>query len=177
MRLRQQAPALELPDRRRDTVLGSEPGAQRVRPPDHVRSSGQTDRIGQPRRRQAAPFQARRRNAQASQPPGPEELVPDEGDQFFWAWRLGRLGVATPRLERRGLTAARLADAIGLAGTSDMVRRADALGARLRAEDGVAAAVRQLESWGLLPQAQARSDTLSGRPPGLSPAVKDEIWS
>ena len=107
----------------------------------------------------------------------PTVPVPFVGDQFFWAWRLGRLGVATPRLERRGLTAARLADAIGLAGTSDMVQRADALGARLRAEDGVAAAVRQLESWGLLPQAQARSDTLSGRPPGLSPAVKDEIWS
>jgi UDP:flavonoid glycosyltransferase YjiC (YdhE family) len=81
----------------------------------------------------------------------PTVPIPFVGDQFFWGWQLGRLGVATPRLERRALTAERLADAIGLARTPAMIGRAHALGLRLRAEDGVTAAVRQLESWGLLP--------------------------
>jgi UDP:flavonoid glycosyltransferase YjiC (YdhE family) len=109
----------------------------------------------------------------------PTVPVPFVGDQFFWAWRLGRLGVATPRLERRGLTATRLAEAIRLAGMPDMTRRAEALGVRLRAEDGVEAAVRQLEIWGLLPPAEARSDTSRRAParPSVPPTVKDEIWS
>jgi UDP:flavonoid glycosyltransferase YjiC (YdhE family) len=103
----------------------------------------------------------------------PTVPVPFVGDQFFWAWQLARLGVATPRLERRGLTAARLADAIRLAEMPDMAERAKALGARLRAEDGVTAAVRQLENWGLLPQARARSVTCARAPhaPMLHPAV------
>jgi UDP:flavonoid glycosyltransferase YjiC (YdhE family) len=81
----------------------------------------------------------------------PTVPVPFVGDQFFWGWRLARLGVATPWLERRGLTSERLAAAIRLAGAPEMAARAHALGARLRAEDGVANAVRQLETWGLLP--------------------------
>jgi len=107
----------------------------------------------------------------------PTVPVPFVGDQFYWAWRLERLGVATPRLERRGLTAARLADAIRLAEAPDMVWRAEALGARLRAEDGVSAAVRQLENWGLLPPARARSDTSSGRAfaPTLHSPATDEV--
>jgi sterol 3beta-glucosyltransferase len=79
----------------------------------------------------------------------PTVPVPFVGDQFFWGWQLERLGVATSRLERRGLTAERLAEAIHLAGKPEMIERAAALGRRVRAEDGVAAAIRQLESWGL----------------------------
>jgi UDP:flavonoid glycosyltransferase YjiC (YdhE family) len=82
----------------------------------------------------------------------PTVPVPFVGDQFFWGWQLQRLGVATPRLERRGLTAARLAEAIQLARKPEMIARAAALGRRVRSEDGVAAAVRQLERWGLLPE-------------------------
>jgi hypothetical protein len=82
----------------------------------------------------------------------PTVPVPFVGDQFFWGWQLARLGVATPRLERRGLTAERLAEAIHLAGKPEMIARAAALGRRVRSEDGVAAAIRQLERWGLLPE-------------------------
>jgi UDP:flavonoid glycosyltransferase YjiC (YdhE family) len=82
----------------------------------------------------------------------PTVPVPFVGDQFFWAWQLGRLGVATPSLDRRRLTAAQLAEAIRLAGKPKMIERAAALGERVRAEDGVAAAIRQLERWGLLPE-------------------------
>ncbi len=80
----------------------------------------------------------------------PTVPVPFVGDQFFWAWQLGRLGVATPPLERRSLTPARLAEAIGRAGTPRMREAALALGERVRSEDGVEAAVRQLGLWGLL---------------------------
>jgi UDP:flavonoid glycosyltransferase YjiC (YdhE family) len=106
--------------------------------------------------------------------------VPFVGDQFFWGWQLGRLGVATPRLERSELTAERLAGAIRLAEAPPMVARAAALGARLRAEDGIAAAIRQLEAWDLLPAAnpaaerQAMSDAIPAR---FSPRSDEDVLS
>ena len=84
----------------------------------------------------------------------PTVPVPFVGDQFFWAWQLGRLGVATDRLERRSLTPGRLAEAIGEAGTPRMRDAALALGVRVRSEDGVEAAIRQLGDWGLLRRAR-----------------------
>lgn len=83
----------------------------------------------------------------------PTVPVPFVGDQFFWGWQLQRLGVATSRLERHSLTAERLAEAIHLAGKPAMIERAAVLGCRVRAEDGVAAAIRQLKDWGILPEA------------------------
>jgi sterol 3beta-glucosyltransferase len=83
----------------------------------------------------------------------PTVPVPFVGDQFFWGWQLGRIGVATPWLERSRLTPERLAEAILLARSPQMVARAAELGARLRAEDGVTAAIRQLRAWHLLPAA------------------------
>jgi len=80
----------------------------------------------------------------------PTVPVPFVGDQFFWGWQLERLGVATRWLERRDLTAKRLAEAIRLAARPEMVERAAMLGARLRSEDGVAEAIQQLGRWGLL---------------------------
>lgn len=82
----------------------------------------------------------------------PTVPVPFVGDQFFWGWQLERLGAATPRLERRSLTSAKLADSIRIAAKPEMAERAAALGRRVCAEDGVNAAIRQLESWGLLPE-------------------------
>ena len=52
----------------------------------------------------------------------PTVPVPFVGDQFFWAWQLGRLGVATDRLERRSLTPGRLAAEIVQAGTRKGLR-------------------------------------------------------
>ena len=82
--------------------------------------------------------------------------VPFVGDQFFWAWRLARLGVATRRLDHRTLTAHRLADAIRRAEAPEMRRKAALLGALVRAEDGVGNAVRQLDQWGVLSAVQPR---------------------
>ncbi len=80
----------------------------------------------------------------------PSVVVPFFGDQPFWAWRLAQLGVAPPALERKTLSAAELSAAITAGLQPAMQLRAAELGERLRAEDGVANAIAQLEDWGLL---------------------------
>lgn len=80
----------------------------------------------------------------------PSVVVPFFGDQPFWAHRLAQLGAAPPYLDRRGLTAERLGHAIAAAGAPAMGAAAAALGARIRAEDGIANAVARLDDWGLL---------------------------
>ncbi|MER5512968.1 glycosyltransferase [Streptomyces sp. NPDC002766] len=69
----------------------------------------------------------------------PSVPVPVQFDEGFWAARLVRLGVAPRALPLRGLTADSLAAALTRA-TRDPAfgRRAAGLGARIRAEDGVA---------------------------------------
>jgi UDP:flavonoid glycosyltransferase YjiC (YdhE family) len=89
----------------------------------------------------------------------PTVPVPFVGDQFFWGWQLERLGVATPPLQRRGLTAGELAAAIQFAGKPEMIERANTLGRIVRAEDGVGAAIQQLKSWGLLPKLNSTEST------------------
>lgn len=72
----------------------------------------------------------------------PSVIVPFFGDQLFWGQHLAALGVATQPIPRRRLTADRLARAIQRAlGDQPMRQRAADLGARIRAEDGVARAV------------------------------------
>jgi sterol 3beta-glucosyltransferase len=76
----------------------------------------------------------------------PSVLVPHLGDQFHWGRRLAALGLAPPSIPHRSLTAARLGDAIRLAATNPTMRqRATALSAKLRAEDGIAAAISLIE--------------------------------
>ena len=76
----------------------------------------------------------------------PSVVVPNIGDQRYWADRLQRLGVAPAPIELKRLDALRLADAV-LAAAADraMHDAAAALGQRLKAEDGVANAVRRIE--------------------------------
>lgn len=72
----------------------------------------------------------------------PSVIVPFFGDQPFWAGRVHALGVGPAPLPRQRLSADRLAFALRIATTNQGMRaRAAALGARLRAEDGVGAAV------------------------------------
>jgi UDP:flavonoid glycosyltransferase YjiC (YdhE family) len=72
----------------------------------------------------------------------PSVCVPVAVDNFFWAGRLAAAGVAPPALPRRSLTAERLAASIATAaGNGEMRERAMALGAHIRAEDGVGRAV------------------------------------
>lgn len=78
----------------------------------------------------------------------PSMVVPFAADQPFWGERTHTLGVGLPPLPIRHLTAERLAAAItALVSSATMRERATALGANLRAEDGVARAVGIVEGW------------------------------
>jgi UDP:flavonoid glycosyltransferase YjiC (YdhE family) len=82
----------------------------------------------------------------------PSVIVPFYGDQPFWARCLHRQGVAPPAVERKAITADRLASALAATQETAMIQRAIALGSVVRAEDGVGEAVRCLREWGLLPE-------------------------
>ncbi len=77
----------------------------------------------------------------------PTIITPIYGDQFFWGQRVAALGVGPPPIPQKHLTPERLAAAIRLA-TSDqaMQERARAVGHTLQEEDGVAQAVRIIET-------------------------------
>jgi sterol 3beta-glucosyltransferase len=81
----------------------------------------------------------------------PSVIVPFYGDQPFWARCLARQGIAPPAVDRKSLTAAGLASAIAESQEPGMVRRAHAVGRAVRAEDGIAEALRWLDEWKLLP--------------------------
>jgi len=78
----------------------------------------------------------------------PSVVVPFMADQSFWGGRIYQLGVGPAPIPRRRLTTQRLAAAITQA-TQDSSMRAAAqwLGARVRMEDGTAAAVRVIEEF------------------------------
>lgn len=72
----------------------------------------------------------------------PSVIAPFFGDQPFWGRRVHELGVGPEPVPQKKLTAARLASAIDAAANdSQMQARAAALGAKIRAEDGVGQAV------------------------------------
>ncbi|MCC7206929.1 MAG: glycosyltransferase family 1 protein [Anaerolineae bacterium] len=72
----------------------------------------------------------------------PSIIIPFFADQPFWGQRAAALGVGPEPIPRKQLTAERLAGAIQAAvGDAAMRQRAAALGAAIRAEDGVARAV------------------------------------
>lgn len=88
----------------------------------------------------------------------PSIIVPFMGDQPFWGKRVAELGVGPPPIPRKQLSADRLAAAISAAvADADMRRQAGELGRRLRAEDGVGAAV------ALIDRALNRPVSVSGR--------------
>jgi sterol 3beta-glucosyltransferase len=72
----------------------------------------------------------------------PSVICPFLGDQPFWGGIVQQLGVGPEPIPQRRLTADRLAEAIRMA-VQDvaMQNRADELGKKIRAEDGVARAV------------------------------------
>ena len=75
----------------------------------------------------------------------PALVIPRFADQPMWARRLQALGVSPPPLPHRRLSAERLARALQqLTSDAALRERADSLAARIRAEDGVAVAVRFL---------------------------------
>lgn len=92
----------------------------------------------------------------------PTVVVPLFADQPFWGERVRALGVGPAPIMRPELTAPRLAAALGQALNDTAMReRAARLGALLRAEDGVAAAVAVVERL-------ARGDGSSARQPSVA---------
>lgn len=78
----------------------------------------------------------------------PNILVPHLADQVFWGRRVEALGVGPRAIGRPTLTAAALAQAIKQATTEQGMReRAEALGATIRAENGMVTAVSVIESY------------------------------
>jgi sterol 3beta-glucosyltransferase len=78
----------------------------------------------------------------------PSIVVAHALDQIVWGITLKDLGVAPRVLSRKTLTPAKLASAIvTVLGSPDMARRARALGAKMKQEDGVARAVEAVEEW------------------------------
>ncbi|WP_175819043.1 glycosyltransferase [Burkholderia sp. BCC0419] len=78
----------------------------------------------------------------------PSVVVPFAGDQFFWANRLQRLGVADAPVAGWRVEAAALARAIAFAERGDTKARATELGAHIAQEDGLKRAVSAIERWG-----------------------------
>jgi len=77
----------------------------------------------------------------------PTLVLPLAIDQFFWGERVAVLGVGPPPVPQRALTAAALARALRQAVDDGAARaRAQALGAALRAEAGVARAVALIQA-------------------------------
>ena len=104
----------------------------------------------------------------------PSIVLPFAGDQPFWAERLRVLGVAPESPSGREVTARTLERAINTAGSIEMRRRAAALGAQMRAEDGPATAVAVIES---LLAAEARGfNVTDSRPPAHSARTESREW-
>ncbi|MDE0483777.1 MAG: glycosyltransferase [Candidatus Poribacteria bacterium] len=78
----------------------------------------------------------------------PSVVVPHFGDQFYWGKLLFDLGVAPKSLNRRNLTAKRLAQRIAqVMTTPSMTEKAEMLGTQMESEDGLTTAVDLLESF------------------------------
>jgi UDP:flavonoid glycosyltransferase YjiC (YdhE family) len=75
----------------------------------------------------------------------PSVVVPFIFDQPFWAWRLNKVGVAPKAIPIGKLTAERLSNALQDSLGGPMQIRARDLGEKVRAEDGLGAAVAAIE--------------------------------
>jgi UDP:flavonoid glycosyltransferase YjiC (YdhE family) len=72
----------------------------------------------------------------------PSIVIPFAWDQGFWGKRVAEMGVGPPPIDRKQLSAQRLAAAIHTAiSHRGMQARAKVLGRKIQAEDGVARAV------------------------------------
>jgi sterol 3beta-glucosyltransferase len=103
----------------------------------------------------------------------PSVAVPHNADQFTWARRLAALRISPPPIPRRKLSRERLEPALIGATTSNIMReRAQALAARIRDEDGVAAAVAAFER--RLGSAESDGSSARARPAVLASAVRND---
>jgi UDP:flavonoid glycosyltransferase YjiC (YdhE family) len=75
----------------------------------------------------------------------PTAICPFFGDQPFWGRRVADLGVGPPPLDRKTLSVESVAAAIAAMDDPQMCERAAVLGAAIRQENGIAAAVKFIE--------------------------------
>ncbi len=77
----------------------------------------------------------------------PSVVIPFAGDQFFWADRLARVGVAPPTVPHTRIRPAQLKAMITWAEREDVRARAKALGQAMAEEQGVRVAVELIEKY------------------------------
>lgn len=86
----------------------------------------------------------------------PSVVIPFAGDQFFWADRLAKLGVAAKAVNGKRLSGSELIRSVAFADRYDVRARAKALGAAMAEENGMRDAVTAIEALmakGVLPTA------------------------
>ncbi len=78
----------------------------------------------------------------------PNIVIPHFGDQYYWGRRVAELGVGPDPIERKKLSAERLAAALSTTlHDSGMREQAASLGAKISAEDGVSRAVQVIRKY------------------------------
>ncbi|MCW0182171.1 MAG: glycosyltransferase [Zavarzinia sp.] len=80
----------------------------------------------------------------------PSLVMPFITEQGFWSNQLEKLGAAPHHLNRKTVTAAEMAKAIKAVLDPALAANAKRLGEKIRQENGVERAIRQLADWGLL---------------------------
>ena len=78
----------------------------------------------------------------------PSILIPHAADQPFWGWRVAAIGAGPKPISPKRLTVVSLQQALILADTEPMRRRAHEIGMSIRAENGVAQAVSLIQALG-----------------------------
>ncbi|EIJ44317.1 glycosyl transferase, UDP-glucuronosyltransferase [Beggiatoa alba B18LD] len=81
----------------------------------------------------------------------PEIILPFAGDQFFWAGRLADLGISPEYIASQKITAESLATHIQFAQQANVQAKAKTLGLLMEQEDGIQAAIQQIETWMIKP--------------------------
>jgi len=81
----------------------------------------------------------------------PQVIIPFLADQFYWSWRLNTIGITPMILNRKKLTAKKLAHAIKKASAPSVTERARMLAPLIEDEEGIGRAITILTHWGLLP--------------------------
>jgi sterol 3beta-glucosyltransferase len=77
----------------------------------------------------------------------PSIILPTVADQYFWARLMADLGIANHELRMHNLNTKKLRAAIAYADTPAAQERARTVGEKMRAEDGVSAAVQAIEAF------------------------------
>jgi sterol 3beta-glucosyltransferase len=75
----------------------------------------------------------------------PSVVVPFAGDQFFWADRLEKLGIAGEPVMSKRIRSSAIAQCVAFADRDDVRARASQLGARMAAENGLGEAVNAIQ--------------------------------